>query len=319
MKKLIPIFLGLLFVVIIVEILLLSPDDLDVVQIINEAEEIMENSEQVDQVVRGVHLMEASEKQKEWELWSKTAVSFKSKNSWNLKEVRVLFFSDKGNFTVTGEEGEVQFGTKNLEITGNVLVKSSNGYEFKTEKAIYISDEKKLISPVEVTMVGPVDERGYQLKLRGDGLESFVKTSVISVIGSVKTKKEVKEGQIINIKSERANLSGASLFVQFLKNVVMDMNDLRVSGQKAKFNYSDNKNIVESILVKGKIRVSDKDKWATADSVNAYLEEEKFVFRGSPRLVQDSDEIRGKEIIFLNGGDKVQIKGANLKLQDQKN
>jgi LPS export ABC transporter protein LptC/lipopolysaccharide transport protein LptA len=316
MKRLIPIFIGLLFVVIIVEILLLSPSDLDIGQNQNEAIEFMENSEQIDQVVRGMHLMEASEKQKEWELWSDTAISLKTKNSWQLKKVKVLFFSDKGSFTVTGKEGEIHSVTKNLEVTGDVLVRSENGYQFRTEKVIYISEVKKLVSPGQVHMIGPPDHRGFRLKLVGDSLESYVKTAVISIFGNVKTKKKVKKNQVINIKSERANFSGASYFAQFLKNVIMDMNDLRVSGQRARFNYSKNKNLVETILVKGNIRVSDKDKWATADTVLAFLEEDKLVFRGSPRLVQDSDELRGSEIIFLDGGNKVQVKGANMKLKD---
>ena len=200
MKKIIPIFLGLLFVFLIVEILLLSPSDLDLVVDKKDGQGLMSNNASADQIMRGVHLMEASEGHREGELWSDTAISFKSANRWELEKVKVIFFSDKGDFTVTGKKGFINTDTKDLEVHGDVEVHSKNGYVFYTQKTNYISKQKKLISPTSVKMFGPKDERGFRMNLVGDGLESLVKTSFIEILGNVKAVKTVNKDLSMNIK-----------------------------------------------------------------------------------------------------------------------
>jgi lipopolysaccharide export system protein LptA len=51
--------------------------------------------------------------------------------------------------------------------------------------------------------------------------------------------------------------------------------------------------------------------------VKVDFESNRFVFRGNPRVVQNNDELRGDEIVFLDGGKRVQVKSARAKV-DQK-
>ena len=64
----------------------------------------------------------------------------------------------------------------------------------------------------------------------------------------------------------------------------------------------------------GGVRVTDSEKYATADRVSVYFNEDKYVFNGSPRVVQSGDELVGEEITFLNNGKKVQVSNARVKL-----
>src|ERR1700692_4490035 len=60
----------------------------------------------VDQSIKGMHMIETQEGGKEWALWSDKATSLKAKELLQLEVVRAIFFSDSGvTFTVTGNKG----------------------------------------------------------------------------------------------------------------------------------------------------------------------------------------------------------------------
>ena len=91
------------------------------------------------------------------------------------------------------------------------------------------------------------------------------------------------------------------------------MDSTRITGPEARFDYDSKTDLVKSIYVSGGTRVSDPDKWATAQNVNIDFKSNKFVFRGSPRVVQNNDELRGEEIVFLDNGKQVQVQRARAK------
>ena len=67
------------------------------------------------------------------------------------------------------------------------------------------------------------------------------------------------------------------------------------------------------------MRVSDAVKFATSDNVRVFFEEEKLIFRGAPRVVQNNDELRGEEIVFLQRGDIVKVQKARARVEDVEN
>jgi lipopolysaccharide export system protein LptA len=68
----------------------------------------------------------------------------------------------------------------------------------------------------------------------------------------------------------------------------------------------------------GGARVSDSEKWATAQNLNVDFDSNRFIFRGNPRVVQNNDELRGEEIIFLDGGKQVQVRSARAKVDEKR-
>jgi lipopolysaccharide export system protein LptA len=71
-------------------------------------------------------------------------------------------------------------------------------------------------------------------------------------------------------------------------------------------------------MFSGGARVSDADKWATAQNVMVDFEKDRFIFRGHPRVVQNNDDLRGEEIVFLDGGKRVRVKGARARVDEKK-
>ncbi len=58
---------------------------------------------------------------------------YQGQNVMVLEDVKLTFFSKDGRtFTVTGKQGKVYQDTKNMELQGDVVVTSSDGYRLKT-------------------------------------------------------------------------------------------------------------------------------------------------------------------------------------------
>src|SRR5262245_40983573 len=100
-------FLAVLVFVLVVQFAVLAPQN------VNEsrhedaggpAPEVQTPAD-VEHDMRGAHVVETREGKRDWELWSESALAFKSRNLWRLKEVRIKLFAENGvEFTVTGRE-----------------------------------------------------------------------------------------------------------------------------------------------------------------------------------------------------------------------
>ena len=312
--------LGVLLFLVVVEIVVIAPDSINTSEESTEAEGIDDESISDDsfkQAMQGAHAVGTSEGKKEWELWADEAFDFSSEQDWTLANVKAVFTGDDGVFfTVTGKEGFVEPESKNMKIKGNVITRSSNGYVFRSETVRYTSASRLLTSPGKVRVTGPRDRNGDSLKMSGVGMEANVAVSRMEILDKVKASKAVKDEKVARIRSKRALLSGKRRMASFHGNVVIDMEDMRITGPDAEFVYDKTNKMVESMYVKNGVKVSDALKYATSDNVKVLFEEEKFVFRGAPRVVQNNDELTGEEIVFLNGGKRVKVQKVRARVEE---
>lgn len=310
--------LAVLVFILVMQIVIFAPENLNELPSSTGLLAGSAPTQDVEQVMRGVHSVETTEGRQEWELWAEEGVAFKNKNLWELRRVRVLLFSDDGvQFNVEGDIGKIETQTKNLQVSGNVITRSSNGYLFKTETVSYYSKQRQMESPGTVEMTGPRDSKGNRLRLQGVGLTADLKSSQMRILEKVKAQRTLPPDRNLVIHSDGAVFSGEERQARFLGNVVMDLDNMRITGPDAEFEYDSQKDLVKSIAVKGGVRVTDTEKLATAQNLKVFFEEDKFVFRGDPRVVQDSDELRGEEIVFLEGGRKVLVQRARAKVDEK--
>lgn len=321
-NKVIQMALTAAFGLLLIQVVLVAPSqirDAEQKASLLPAPPVLEKDSDVDQSMNGMHMIETHEGQKEWELWSDKAVSFKAKEVLELETVKAIFFSDSGTtFTVTGETGRVETKSKNLRVEGDVVTRSSNGYVFRTQTMDYDSGERRIHATQAVQMLGPQDEAGQSLNLTGVGMESSLVDGTMDVLRDVRAQKTLDGGKKALIRSQRARFSAKSRAAQFFGDVVLDMENMRITGPEAKFEYEKDSDQLRSVLFTGGARVSDADKWATAQNVKVDFEKNRFIFRGNPRLVQNNDELRGEEIIFLDGGKRVQVQRARAKVDEKR-
>jgi lipopolysaccharide transport protein LptA len=314
------IIFGLLFIILVVELIILLPKDIGSLA---ESESLVippatGPAEKYRQQMDNVYSVEAKPEGKEWELWADNGFQLKENTEWTIQNVRVKFYASNGVlYVVTGKEGRVapnEKGVRDIRITGNVVTKSSNGHVFKSQDVLYNSQDKTLKSPGEIEMVSPPNKDGGEMFLTGADMNAVFSTNEITVGRNVKGKKRIKNNKVVQIQSERATFSGRTKMAQFYGSVTMTMDTMTVTGPEAKFVYDAKGEALESLDVGGGVKVSDLDKFATSQSVNLNLKNDKVVFKGAPRVVQNGDEMTGDVITFLNGGKQVVVSNAKARI-----
>jgi LPS export ABC transporter protein LptC len=267
------------------------------------------------QILRGVHSIEVNSEGKGWELWADRGVRPKDSGEWKIETVRVKFYASNGvTYNVTGRTGGVNPATYDLWIKGNVETKSSNGYTFKSPSAVYNSKLKKLISSEAVEMIGPTDSDGSRLELSGEDMFADLNSNDIKVNRKVQAKKRVHGEKTAQIQSAAAHFSGATNLAAFTGGVTIDVETMRITGPEARFTYDAKRNALESLMVAGGVKVTDSDKFATSGSLSVYFKDDRYIFKGAPRVVQNEDELIGDEIVFLQGGKQVQVINAKAQV-----
>lgn len=270
------------------------------------------------QKMEGVHLVESRAGSRDWELFSETAESTSAQGGWKLAKVRVLFYnSEKVDFIVTGNRGNIEAGSKNIQISGQVVTQSSNGYSFYSEEVIYNSEERLISSPGMIKMIGPPDGKTSGLVLLGQNMQTFVQKRLMKINQKVDAEKMLSDGKKFKIKSQQAEFSGENRLAKFTGEVNIDVGTLKLEGPEAQFEYRPGVDILNSVVVNGGIKVSDVDKYATSDSVRFDPEQNKFTFNGRPRVVQNNDEITGDQIIFIDGGKRVKVERVKAKVEKE--
>ena len=166
-------------------------------------------------------------------------------------------------------------------------------------------------------MWGPRDAEGHILHLTGVGMKASVERSTMEILSDVHAEKGLDNGRQALIKSHRSIFSGKNKTARFMDDVILDMDSMRITGPEAVFDYDGKSDTVKSVTVSGGTKVSDTDKWATAQNVKIDFDTNNFTFRGNPRVVQNNDELRGEEIVFLDGGKQVQVQQARAKVDEK--
>lgn len=263
---------------------------------------------QAEQHMEGVHLVESESGNRDWELFASSAEGFEGKGYWQLKNVKVQFYSDEElEFTVTGETGLINSKTKDMEFKGNVYTRSKNGYQFQSESVFYNSKTRIISSPNDIKMMGPSDQKEKGMTLTGNKMMTNVNDSKMKIESNVKAFKQLKNGKKFEITSHSAEFSSKDNSAKFIENVKIQVDSMQMEGPEAQFQYKSGSDFLQSILLKGGVKVSDYDKFATSESVFFDPDQDQFVFKGKPRVVQNNDEIIGDQIIFYEGGKKVRV------------
>ena len=260
----------------------------------------------IEQKMRGVHLVENSENEKGYKLFANEAVGT-ADMQWVLKTVKVQFFNEnKASFTVTGDVGEIDGTSKDIVIRGRVTTSSSNGYSFKTDTLRYSAKQKIMTSVDAVLMEGPPDKSGKGFRLTGEKLLVDIVKNKMSILDKILTTKIINEKKF-RLTSTRADFSNNNQEAVFSGEVKMNLGTFYVQAPVAQFNYSDAEKALVKILLKQGVVFVEGDRSGTCNELEMDLKENKMTMRGQPKVQQGEDEIRGHEIVFIDGWKKVKI------------
>jgi LPS export ABC transporter protein LptC len=143
-------------------------------------------STRADYRLKQVRLQEQGREGSRWQLDAEYSETFEDQSKTTMKKVTIKVDQpSKGgqasrSWTVTGDEGDLNQDTKDVELRGNVVLVSSDGLRLETERLRWQADAQRAWTdaPVIIYRSGAV--------VRGTGFESRVAEEVSSVKGRVR-------------------------------------------------------------------------------------------------------------------------------------
>ncbi len=135
-----------------------------------------------DMHLEKIRFVEDKHGERTWELEAKSVHQYQDQNMMLLEDIKVTFYAKEGRtFFLTGKQGKVYQDSKNVELMGDVVLTSSDGYQLKTSSASYRNSEKI------VTTSDLVEIEGEQLRLTGKGMLVNMEEKTLKVLSQVKT------------------------------------------------------------------------------------------------------------------------------------
>lgn len=140
------------------------------------------STEGADMRLEKIRFVEDKHGQKSWELEAKSVQQYQDQNITILEDVKVTVYAKEGRtFFLTGKKGKVHQDSKNVELVGNVVLTSSDGYQLKTHSVSYRHLEKI------VTTSDSVEIEGEQIRLTGRGMLVNMEAKTFKILSQVKT------------------------------------------------------------------------------------------------------------------------------------
>jgi LPS export ABC transporter protein LptC len=135
-----------------------------------------------DMQLKKIRFVEDKQGQKTWELEAESVHQYQGQNMMVLENVKVTFYAKEGRIIyLTGKQGKVYQDSKNVDLSGDVVLTSSDGYQLKTHSASYRHSEKI------VSTGDPVEIDGEQIRLTGKGMLVDVEAKTFKILSQVKT------------------------------------------------------------------------------------------------------------------------------------
>lgn len=118
-----------------------------------------------------------------WTLRAAEARYFQDQQRTMLKAVRLTFFLEEGGeIVLESQDGVLNAGTKNIELTNSVRTTLPYGYEIITDRAFYQHTIKELHGDDPIKLVGP------DVQVTGNRWKCRIRERDVTVEGDVKAK-----------------------------------------------------------------------------------------------------------------------------------
>ncbi len=140
------------------------------------------STEGADMQLKKIRFVEDKQGQKTWELEAESVNQYQEQNIMVLEDIKLTFYAKEGRVIyLTAKQGKVYQDSKNLDLKGDVVLTSSDGYQLKTHSASYCHSEKV------VSTSDPVEIDGEQIRLTGKGMLVNVEAKTFRILSQVKT------------------------------------------------------------------------------------------------------------------------------------
>lgn len=137
---------------------------------------------EADLTLKNIHLVGDRSGLKEWELEAKVARHFQEGKITMLEDIEAAFnIKEGGVIRLRGDRGRILHGTKDIELQGNIVIFTPDGYQLTTEGLHYVDRTRQIRSSRRV------DITGKGLEITGKDMCIDLITGKLSMGGRVDT------------------------------------------------------------------------------------------------------------------------------------
>jgi LPS export ABC transporter protein LptC len=117
---------------------------------------VQQPAQQAEYQIKEVHINETLDGNLRWTLNADQAEVYDQKGITVMRKVVVQVFSRDGDWTVTSDEGTLDNNRRNVTLTGNVVIRSSDGLEMRTATLGWDNEQRTLATEdaVEISREG---------------------------------------------------------------------------------------------------------------------------------------------------------------------
>ena len=127
-----------------------------------------------------IHVVENSKGYKEWELWADTAKTYQDKDITIFDKIKMKIYKGNTFWQLYANKGSLVISSRDVLMTGNVVIKSNNGFILKTQSVSFKPSSNTIYAKSKVFI------EGNDFSVNGYGLIGDIQN------GSFTIKKEVK-------------------------------------------------------------------------------------------------------------------------------
>jgi LPS export ABC transporter protein LptC len=117
---------------------------------------VQQPPQQAEYQIKDIHINETLEGNLRWTLNADQAEVYDQKGVTLMRKVMVQVFSKDGDWTVTSDEGTLDNNRRDVALSGNVIIRSSDGLEMRTATLGWDNEKRALSTkdPVRISRQG---------------------------------------------------------------------------------------------------------------------------------------------------------------------
>jgi len=144
----------------------------------------------IDLSLKQISYTETSEGLRRWTLVADSAAHSMGEDETRIENIRMTFYDRQGaeDMTLTARSGSFRSDTREVEVHGDVVVKSSRGYVLYTEHLRYREADRMVLTDEPVRMVSA------RMELTGRGMRLSIPRHALELLSAVRARIEGTDG-----------------------------------------------------------------------------------------------------------------------------
>jgi lipopolysaccharide transport protein LptA/LPS export ABC transporter protein LptC len=258
----------------------------------------------------GVRFFESTAGKPSWNIRSEFAELHRKQGNYAfMKKVTADFFAGQSGNTIhtISDYGRSHFDTRVVELEGNVVVRSHQGYRFTMNRLDYEGGPRRFRTNDAVEMAGP-DVENPSIYLNGVGLDALLDAERFTFKKNTKARRRLSNNEWIRIQSRSGDFTPTSERATFSGNVKAVLPQLQVESDRLEMSVGSAQG--EVLKADGHVVLYHKNRRATSKRADIEIANDKVILEGDASIVADDNELKGRRITLYTDEDRVEVEQA---------